>query len=370
MVINVNNTFEWSPDELYHHGILGMKWGRRRWQNSDGTLTEAGKRRYGTVEEFDRRTKKLKDMTDRELQLNLDRQRKINEYKRLTRSPLVDKALDTVKAISENRNRRREQVLKDKELAVRAKESEDAKKIAKYKKGEARSEFKTYKTEAKRWETKSEYKNAKANLKRAKSEHKKLSLFSFIKRLKENQAVADIDSAKHRNTIERLIKENEGKKIEETKTYWNAQAENFKAEQSRWRNIGMTASKEKNDNNSGNKQSKKVNQNNSKSERVVSGALPAGQQRKSAFSVSSKQQSGYAAWAQRASQKAQARAEKKAANAEKKARRGQKAVDRMMRQEAGYAEYNRRNKYTSRGASVVSGYLLSGGAIPVEGMVY
>lgn len=33
--------------ELYHHGILGQKWGIRRFQNPDGTLTPAGKRRYG-----------------------------------------------------------------------------------------------------------------------------------------------------------------------------------------------------------------------------------------------------------------------------------------------------------------------------------
>lgn len=32
--------------ELRHHGILGQKWGVRRFQNSDGTWTEAGKKRY------------------------------------------------------------------------------------------------------------------------------------------------------------------------------------------------------------------------------------------------------------------------------------------------------------------------------------
>lgn len=35
-----------TSNELYHHGIKGQKWGVRRFQNSDGSLTTAGKKRY------------------------------------------------------------------------------------------------------------------------------------------------------------------------------------------------------------------------------------------------------------------------------------------------------------------------------------
>lgn len=41
MMYKVNN------EELSHYGVKGMRKGRRRWTNEDGTLTEAGKQRYG-----------------------------------------------------------------------------------------------------------------------------------------------------------------------------------------------------------------------------------------------------------------------------------------------------------------------------------
>ena len=36
--------------DLRHHGIKGQKWGVRRFQNSDGSLTAAGRKRYGDGE--------------------------------------------------------------------------------------------------------------------------------------------------------------------------------------------------------------------------------------------------------------------------------------------------------------------------------
>lgn len=65
-----------NASSLEHHGVKGMKWGIRRYQNADGTLTAAGKTRYSAAREYRNVSKTnravediVKSLSDRERRL-------------------------------------------------------------------------------------------------------------------------------------------------------------------------------------------------------------------------------------------------------------------------------------------------------------
>lgn len=77
---------------LQHHGVKGQKWGRRRYQNPDGTLTEAGKKRYN---------KEMEKLKAEEKQIKAEQ--KVLSNKKKTQAK-IDK-LDAKKADLENKRK-------------------------------------------------------------------------------------------------------------------------------------------------------------------------------------------------------------------------------------------------------------------------
>lgn len=81
-------------DELQHHGIKGQKWGVRRYQNQDGSLTDEGKKHvnsdgkaptHKTHEDHDRvhDGKRAEELSDKELRERLNRINMEQQYNRL-----------------------------------------------------------------------------------------------------------------------------------------------------------------------------------------------------------------------------------------------------------------------------------------------
>ena len=99
-------------NELYHHGIKGQKWGVRRYQNKDGSLTNAGRKRlkkghasnegtdsYNKSSTKSSSTKTVKDMSDDELRQAINRLQLEQQYKNLSPKNVSKgkKFVDTVK---------------------------------------------------------------------------------------------------------------------------------------------------------------------------------------------------------------------------------------------------------------------------------
>lgn len=94
-------------DELYHHGIKGQRWGVRRYQNPDGTLTAEGRKRFGVGEPNKKAQKNYYKDTKRDRRINSfdSRGNSIRRTEELIRNNISVKEADKIKKLVAKENR-------------------------------------------------------------------------------------------------------------------------------------------------------------------------------------------------------------------------------------------------------------------------
>ena len=76
-----------SNAELYHHGVKGQRWGIRRYQNKDGSLTALGRNREGGKDNWSEDAKTAKSLKKKSVnQMSNAELRKLNERQQLERN--------------------------------------------------------------------------------------------------------------------------------------------------------------------------------------------------------------------------------------------------------------------------------------------
>lgn len=240
------------PEEyLEHWGIKGMKHGRRRFQNEDGTWTEAGlearRKREGfgetrkerraakRVAKLERkqarkvarneaaaaraekkRLRSVKGLTDDELKARINRLKLENEYKDLKKSPLIETGVNLVNRYLDYKDKKEQKVLdlnrqkiemaRLKTQRIQAKESTNQ---AKYGVKTSANEVKKAKQEVNKmkedvkgglkYKRKAEYKDAKARLKAESRGAIRTALKNWADKGKENR--------KHAHEMEKMDRE-------------------------------------------------------------------------------------------------------------------------------------------------------------------
>ena len=172
-------------DTLAHHGIKKQRWGFRRWQNEDGSLTEAGKRRYGRVENLNA-NRTLKDIAkDQKLTIKLER-----ANKKLAIQRAKQQLIEVKKTNEQNKTAIKKTQEERRRIDLDAKEREEAKRLAEKNRKKEEAEKIAAEKERKALEKEQERKDAKAMKEERKKRTETAKKVSLMTDMELNDAIA------------------------------------------------------------------------------------------------------------------------------------------------------------------------------------